>query len=224
MIFTKPARPGLVKTRLMSELTPEEAAKLHMAFLQDLLDRSAEADFERRLAWAVGPQEPLPASRIAAFRQEGADLGQRLFNGLNWALRRFDLVAAVGSDHPELPLAFVEEAFERLASSCDVVLGPASDGGYYLIGVRRSSLHRDLFSEIDWSTSRVRQQTLQRCRDLELRVEELASLEDVDTPDDLRRLAMRLAVGDVPAIPNTRRLLSEWGMIPLPERGERCES
>ncbi len=218
VVFAKAARPGRVKTRLIGELTAEEAARLHGVFLEDILERMKGADFQTRLAWGVGPQERLPPSAFEAFRQKGEDLGERLFEGLSRALTRFELVAAIGSDHPDLPASIVEEAFEKLASSCDVVLGPAADGGYYLIGVTRQSIHRHLFSAIEWSTDRVLNQTLKRCRERGARVEELTSLEDVDTPDDLRRLALRLTQGEGPPSPNTRSLLAEWGMIPVQGR------
>lgn len=221
VIFSKPSLPGLVKTRLLGELTAEGAARLHSAILGDLLERMEDGDFDTRLAWAVGPRETLPASTVGGMRQTGEDLGERLFTGLREILAEFDLVAAVGSDHPDLPAAIVEEGFEKLAAGCDVVLGPAADGGYYLIGVTRKSIHRELFSEIDWSTDRVLLQTLDRCQSLGLRVEELISLQDVDTPDDLRRLARQLAVGGGPPNPNTRSLLAEWGMIPIQGRNER---
>ena len=217
-VFTKPARPGLVKTRLLGELSAEQAAFLHSAFLQDLLERMQVGGFETRLAWAVGAQEALPQSSFEAFRQTGEELGDRLFEGLSAVLTEFELVAAVGSDHPDLPAAVVGEAFERLASGCDVVLGPAADGGYYLVGVKRRTIRRAMFSGIDWSTDRVLQQTLDRCYQLGLSVEELTVLEDVDTPADLRRLASRLAACTGPSSPATRSLLEEWGMIPVPGR------
>ena len=221
VILAKPAQPGRVKTRLLGALTAERAAALHTVFLQDLLERMATADFETRLAWAVGPGEALPCSPVESFRQTGEGLGERLFAALGQTLARFDLAAAIGSDHPDLPLAVVEEAFERLAAGCDVVVGPAVDGGYYLIGVTRQSMHRDLFEGIDWSTDRVLRQTVARCRRLGLEVEELPPLGDVDTPDDLRRLADRLTLGSDPPSPRTRSLLAEWGMIPVQGRTER---
>jgi rSAM/selenodomain-associated transferase 1 len=218
VVFTKPARPGFVKTRLVGELTAERAAQLQGAFLEDLLVRMEGASFQTRLAWAVDSDEPLPRSRMEAFRQEGRDLGERLYSGLSRTLAEFDSVAAIGSDHPDLPETVVVEAFEKLGAGKDVVLGPASDGGYYLIGVTRDSLQRELFSDVEWSTDRVLEQTLERCRSLGARVETLGSLDDVDTPDDLRRLAGRLALGSGPSSPNTKSLLSEWGMIPVQGR------
>ena len=218
VVYTKPARPGLVKTRLLGKLSAQQAASLHSAFLQDLLERMKSAAFETRLAWAVGAQESLPPSSFEAFRQTGEELGDRLFEGLSKVLTEFELVAAVGSDHPDLPAEIVGEAFERLASGCDVVLGPAADGGYYLVGVKRRTIRRAMFSGIDWSTDRVLQQTLDRCHQLGLSVEELTVVEDVDTPADLRRLASRLAACTGPSSSATRTLLEEWGMIPVPGR------
>lgn len=221
VVFTKPSRPGLVKTRLLGELSAERAARLHAVILRDLLERMGDGDFETRLAWAVEAREPLPASPVVGFRQTGEDLGERLFEGLRRTTAEFDLVAAVGSDHPDLPVALVEQAFEKLAAGSDVVLGPAADGGYYLIGITRRSIDRELFSEIDWSTDRVLRQTLDRCQSLGVRVEELMPLQDVDTPEDLRQLAGRLTLGEGPPSPHTRSLLVDWGMIPIQGRTER---
>lgn len=221
VVFTKPARPGAVKTRLVGELTAERAALLHGAFLEDLLARMEGAEFETRLAWAVGHQEPLPRSRYGAFRQTGRDLGERLFSGLNLTLAEFDRAVAVGSDHPGLSETLVDSAFEKLVSGCDVVLGPATDGGYYLIGVRRASIRRGLFEAIDWSTDQVLAQTLERCRVLGAEVEMLIPQEDVDTPDDLKRLARRLARGEEVPSPRTRELLRQWEMMPIQGRTER---
>src|SRR4029077_14050553 len=100
----------------------------------------------------------------------------------------------------------------------DVALGPAEDGGYYLIAVRPGALSRRLFEGIAWSTERVLAQTLERCRELGLRVAMLPMAADVDTPDDLRRLAARLGEepeGGCPACPRTRELLAAWQLLPV---------
>ena len=82
LLFTKPAREGRVKTRLIGDLTPAEAAALHTAFLEDLLDRLSGGIFDLRLAWALDPGEPVPGGPIPGVRQEGEDLGERLFRTL----------------------------------------------------------------------------------------------------------------------------------------------
>jgi len=210
LLFTKPAREGRVKTRLIGDLTAAEAAALHAAFLEDLLDRLQEGDFELRLAWALDPGEEVPAETIPGIRQQGDDLGERLYLALSDAASEAGVVAAVGSDHPTLPLLLVQRAFERAEAGADVVLGPATDGGYYLIALRAAAVRRRLFQEIDWSTERVLAATLARCRELGLAVELLPEASDVDTPEDLRRLAASLAAGDL-GCPRTRGLLAAWG-------------
>jgi uncharacterized protein len=217
LVFTKPAVPGRVKTRLIGALTPVQAADLHAAFLADLLARlQGPASFELAIAWSLVDDEPLPPSRWPALRQEGSDLGERLYNGLAGAAARHSFVAAIGSDHPDLPRERVEEAFALLAEGADVVFGPATDGGYYLVGVRREALSPELFTGIPWSTSEVLGRTLERCRDLRLSPVLLAAGEDVDTPADLARLAAALR-RDGSTCPRTAALLAAWEAVaPLP--------
>lgn len=207
LLFTKPAREGRVKTRLIGDLTAAEAAELHAAFLADLLDRLREGDFELRLAWALDPDEEVPEGPVPGVRQEGNDLGERLYRALSTGDAR--AVMALGSDHPTLPLSLIHRAFETLETpeaGADVVLGPAEDGGYYLIALRACAVHRRLFEDIAWSTDRVLPATLERCRELGLAVELLPEASDVDTPEDLRRLAARMADSDL-GCPRTRDLL-----------------
>ncbi len=229
LLYTKPAVPGRVKTRLFDALSPAEAAALHGAFVEDLLERLAGRDFELWVAWALEPGEEAPATPVPALRhlrQEGADLGERLYRGLATAAREAGgarAVAALGSDHPTVPLATVREAFTRIDAGADVALGPSLDGGYYLIALAPSAVRPDLFEGIDWSTERVLAQTLERVRAAGLEVALLEEASDVDTPDDLRRLGAALAgepgeTGEAGArvaslCPRTRELLSAWGRL-----------
>jgi rSAM/selenodomain-associated transferase 1 len=210
LLFTKPAREGRVKTRLIGDLTPAEAAALHTAFLEDLLDRLRGGSFDLRLAWALDPGEPVPAGPFPGVRQVGENLGERLFRTLSAAAEEAPAVAALGSDHPTLPLEVVHDAFERLEAGADVVLGPAEDGGYYLIALRAAAVVPRLFEGIAWSTDQVFSETVARCRELGLRVELLPQASDVDTPDDLHRLALRMN-GDDLGCPRTRALLDTLG-------------
>ncbi len=212
LLFTKPARAGKVKTRLIGDLTATDAARLHAAFLEDVLARLRGGDFELRIAWALDPEEELPAGPVPGVRQQGSDLGERLYRALSGA--GGGAVAAVGSDHPAIPLELVHRAFAAVEAGADVALGPAEDGGYYLIALRSGvAVSPRLFADIAWSTEQVLPATLERCRELGLRVELLPMASDVDTPDDLRRLAARLAVSDL-GCPRTRDLLVNLGFIP----------
>ena len=212
VLFAKPAVPGRVKTRLIGELSAEEAALLHAAFVDDAVERLRRAPCDLRIAWAVEQGGELPAVGVPAIRQRGADLGERLFHGLSAFAGEHAAVAAIGSDHPDLPLSRVTEAFRRLEAGESVVLGPAEDGGYYLIAVRSDRLRRELFTDIEWSTRRVLEQTIERCRELGLEPSLLEPWADVDQPADLGRLAASLTDGGA-GCPRTRDLLASWGRL-----------
>jgi rSAM/selenodomain-associated transferase 1 len=216
LLFTKPAREGRVKTRLIGDLTPAQAAALHAAFLEDLLDRlraGPREDIELRLAWALDPEEAVPSEPLPGVRQEGRDLGERLYRALSGAAAEAGAVMALGSDHPTLPLEWVHRAFERVESGADVVLGPAEDGGYYLIALRAGAVAPRLFEGIAWSRPQVLAATLDRCRELGLAVELLPEASDVDTPEDLRRLAARMAEEGDLGCPRTWSLLVSLGFL-----------
>ena len=254
LLFTKPARAGRVKTRLVGAplpggadgtVTPERAAALHAAFLGDLagrLRRGVEnGDFRLRLAWALDPAEPLPAlpaelagaADVDAVRQAGDDLGARLHRALADAARDHRSVAAVGSDHPTLPLARVEEAFAAAAHG-RAALGPADDGGYYLIALSAGAATPGLFDGVAWSTGGVLEQTLARCRAAGLEVEILPPGRDVDEGADLARLTALLAESEPtrfgrPAAdgldcPRTRALLASWGCLAAADPGAALET
>jgi uncharacterized protein len=213
LLFTKPARAGRVKTRMIGDLTPVDAARLHAAFLDDLLARLRGGEFELRIAWALESVEEIPAGPVPGVRQQGNDLGERLYRALSAAAASgAGAVAAVGSDHPTIPLELVHRAFAAVESGTDVVLGPAEDGGYYLIALRGGAVSPRLFADIAWSTEQVLPSSLERCRELGLEVELLPTASDLDTPDDLRRLAARMAVSDL-GCPRTRDLLVSLGFI-----------
>jgi rSAM/selenodomain-associated transferase 1 len=209
LLFTKPAKEGRVKTRLIGDLSAAEAAALHAAFLADLLDRLREGDFDLRLAWALEPHEDVPAGPLPGIRQRGDDLGERLYLALSEAAREAAVVGALGSDHPTLPLDLVHLAFARVEAGADVVLGPAADGGYYLIALAAGAVSRRLFEEIAWSTESVFRQTIERAGEIGLDVHRLPVWYDVDDVASLRRLIGDLAAPDhsgYPA-PHTSALL-----------------
>lgn len=212
LLFTKPARAGRVKTRLIGDLTAEQAAQIHAAFLADVLDRLRGGDFEVRIAWALEDGEAVPEGPWPGIRQEGRDLGERLYRALSEA--DAETVAALGSDHPTVSLDLIHEAFARVEAGAGVAIGPAEDGGYYLIALRAGAVSPRLFEGIAWSTERVLPATLERCREVGLKVELLPEASDVDTPEDLRRLAARMAEGDL-GCPRTRELLGAWRRLPV---------
>jgi hypothetical protein len=217
-VFGKRPEPGRVKTRLATVFGPEAAAELHEAMLFDLLETWSSADVlapggRRVLAYAPEDAGPWFDARVsdsfALQPQADGDLGRRMqafFAGEfeDGATR----VVLIGSDAPTLDPTIVISAFLALEGR-DVVLGPATDGGYYLVGSRR--VPPPIFEGVDWSTPDVLGQTLGRVRDAGLSLAVLPPWYDIDTPDDLRMLAghlraIRLAGAD-PRLPRTETLL-----------------
>ena len=197
VIFAKAPIPGEVNTRLCPPLTPDEAATLHGSFILDMLERTKLAvatlqlPFHRYMACA--PSSDLVFFKIMEARQGvrlldqvGEDLGQRLHRtSVDLFANSYKQVIIVGTDVPTLPLSVYQEAFAMLGRS-DVVLGPALDGGYYLIGLKQPT--EKLFTGVPWSTDQVLAGTQQRAKTLGLSVGLTAAWRDVDTIADLQAL------------------------------------
>ena len=197
VIFAKAPVPGEVKTRLCPPLTPDEAATLHGSFVLDMLERTKLAvaklqlPFHRYLACA--PSSELVFFKIMEERQGvrlldqvGADLGQRMHHTfVSLFTKGYERVLLVGTDVPTLPLSVYQDALTLLDKS-DVVLGPALDGGYYLIGLKKPA--EQLFTQVPWSTDQVLAVTQQNAKTLGLSVSLTTAWRDVDTIEDLQAL------------------------------------
>jgi uncharacterized protein len=206
--MAKASTPGRAKTRLVPPLTFDQAAALNTAFLRDVADNLLQA---ARLAPShaglVGYAAYCPRGSEAFFRSilpAGIGLidaalpnfGDCLLHTIREILARGHASAVVlNADSPTLPTEIVLETAALLAQPGDrAVLGPSSDGGYYLLGLKIA--HRRLFEDIAWSTERVAEQTLQRAREIGLDVHRLPVWYDVDDVEDLRRLHGELCGGD----------------------------
>ena len=197
VIFAKAPIPGKVKTRLCPPLTPDEAATLHGSFVLDMLERSKTAvvklklPFDRYLACA--PSSTLVFFKIMEERQGvklidqvGDDLGARMSQTCETMFARgYTRILIVGTDVPSLPLDHYRQALALLETN-DLVLGPALDGGYYLIGLKRMA--PDLFVGIPWSTERVLGLTKEKATNLGLKTALLPPWRDVDRIEDLQAL------------------------------------
>ena len=211
-VFAKWPGPGAVKTRLASARDADWAARVARAFLLDTLGRLAGVDAHRVLAFTPresADQFATVCRHFALLPQGEGDLGQRL---AAFVARQFDegarAVVVVGTDSPTLPVAHVERAFAELEQA-DVVLGPACDGGYYLVGC---GPHRPpLFEGIAWGTQRVLADTVAALADPRWRLAVLPPWYDVDTPADWALLRGHLAAlrraGIDPGVPHTEALL-----------------
>jgi uncharacterized protein len=212
-VFAKEPRPGAAKTRLASETSPHFAARVAEALLLDTLQRFASTEAARYLVFApAGSRASLESFAGGSYQlidQGGGDLGQRLQRFFTTQFAQgAERVVVIGSDSPTLPAPFVSLAFESLASA-DVLLGPATDGGYYMLGCARRV--PPIFTGIDWGAHTVLGDTIVRL-DPRCRLSLLPPWYDVDTLADWQTLcghvkALRQAGVD-PCVPHTEKLCS----------------
>ncbi len=187
-IFARRPVLGTVKTRLAAEIGEVAALTAHIELTEGVLERcvAPEAyDTELWLAGAAEADEPVVARwleryGIAGREQSSGDLGERMRFALE---AKSGPTVLIGSDLLDVDASYIAGALKRLEEA-DVVLGPAEDGGYGLIGALRPV--PELFAGIDWGTSRVFTQTSQCAREAGLRVAVLTTLRDVDTPAEWR--------------------------------------
>lgn len=192
IVFAKRPSPGHVKTRLTPPLSPEDAAGLYHCMLLDILAKTGQMTAVDRLLF-YGQGEGAPeffaetVGERARYPQEGEGLGERLAAAFDRAFGLgYGAVAVIGTDSPHLPAAFIEQAFDLLNDpQVDAVFGPAEDGGYYLLAMKR--LHRELFEGISWSTAEVLDQSLARAAAAGIATALLPLWHDVDTAADLLR-------------------------------------
>jgi hypothetical protein len=191
VLIAKWPSAGRAKRRLASGIGRARAQALARSFLEDTLALIGRAGADR-LVIAYAP--PAARARFAALApqarliaQPAGGFGTRLCGAVEAGLAVGHRVAVIGADSPTLPPAYVRWAFARLEHA-DAVLGPADDGGYYLIGAR-ARLPPDLFARMPWSTARVLRETLRRAAAAGLRVALLPPAYDVDDAASLRRLA-----------------------------------
>jgi len=222
-VFARPILPGQVKTRLARAIGPEAAARLYAAFLEDTWATASAVPGATVTLWVAGdPDHPslrhLPAPRA---RQPEADLGRRMGQALDAGLAQAPVAAVVGSDAPTLPVWLLEAAFAALegrgspdvrgvpaAPPASAALGPAADGGYTLLGVRRP-IPPGVLDGIAWSTETVLAETVARLAPSHGLPRLLAPWYDVDDVDDLRLLRAHLAQTDTNVAPATRRALAD---------------
>jgi uncharacterized protein len=211
-VMAKAPRPGAVKTRLVPPLTPDAAAALSASFLRDITENivlaAQEAPIHGYIAYAPAGHERafdgMLAPGTGLVLADGTAIAETDVRGFGCALlhaaqalfeREHESVCLLNSDSPTLPTALLARAAQILAEPGDrVVLGPAEDGGYYVIGMKAPHVH--LFQNVDWSTDRVATQTRERARALGLPVHELDTWYDVDNASALHRLCREISSAD----------------------------
>lgn len=194
-VFLKFPEPGRVKTRLARELGGKRAAEIYASMLERVFQRCLHplARNEFDVVLFCDPFKPLEDYEryfsdhgFKCRLQKGDDLGARLENAFRVLFGQYSHAIAMGTDCIEMSAEHIKEARDKLLAgvdAADVVVGPAKDGGYFLIGLR--SLRPELFHEIAWSTCAVFEATMARAKSLGLGVAHLATLSDIDTAKDL---------------------------------------
>lgn len=191
LIFTKNAVYGKVKTRLAATVGNDKAFEIYKDLTQHtyavtkqlacdkIVFYSDEIDVDDK--WKSNYQKQL---------QQGNNLGERMANAFDYVFKKkYSKVVIIGSDCPELTGQILNDAFKQL-EKYDVVIGPAADGGYYLLGIKK--LHLQLFENISWSTGEVSDETIKRCYENNFSYFLLPTLHDVDEEKDLKYMkAMR---------------------------------
>ncbi len=195
LFFVKYPVQGQVKTRLAAELGEEVVVELYKNFVLDMLSTIRRLNVPFRICFhpesAGDKVKGWLGEQYAYIAQEGSNLGQRMKNALTQIFEEnFSRAILVGSDIPDLPAAFLIEALQSLESH-HAVIGPGSDGGYYLIGFSKAHFLPEAFDGISWSTESVFQQTIDVLEKHSSNVHILPQWFDIDTPVDLRELINR---------------------------------
>jgi uncharacterized protein len=191
LIFCKAPVAGYVKTRLQAQLGAGQAVAAHLQLTQWTLARTFQLALCQVQLYCAPDihhaffKECRDAYALTLMTQQGGDLGHKMLNAFSAALSHYRQAILIGSDCPSFTAVDLREALLALQNGADVVLAPAEDGGYVLIGLSRPE--QILFENIDWGTEHVFQQTLHRCKQAELHTHELTMQWDVDTLADWER-------------------------------------
>ena len=222
ILFLKAPEKGRVKTRLAASLGEEMVVDLYRCFVEDSIQTIIRGGYEMLIFYDPPSAHPSISQwlgeRHPLLPQNGVDLGERMQNAFRMVFSRGCCAALiVGSDTPDLPGRFYGEALAALRDH-DVVVGPAHDGGYYLIGFRRETFLPDAFVGIAWSAPEVFTRTLVILRNSGRRVHLLPPWWDVDTIEDLRALASRNGDTSFSGSATMTRLGEAYGPAGIPEQ------
>lgn len=216
IVFVKAPKIGRVKTRLTKHLDERSVLKLYKSFAADVIEAVKQRADQLKICYYPAKEESLIKEWLGnAFEyeaQSGRHLGERMKNAFRSTFsENHGKAILVGTDIPELPEAVIDEAFWRMDHGMPVI-GPARDGGYYLIGFRRDRFIDQIFDNMQWSTSRVFSDTLATFEQLNCNVNVLPQCLDIDTYEDLMDLSIRLRTRENRA-KNTTACLRSLGLM-----------
>jgi hypothetical protein len=196
IVFVKYPQPGQVKSRLANDFDSDFAALLYKAFVLDILKCAMKGNWQLQVFF-YPPEKETEIKKMFGndyeYRpQRGTDLGARMKNAFDDCFSEgFKSVVLTGSDFPDLPLKIIEDAFAALDSPYDAVIGPAVDGGYYLIGFKNDKFLPAIFEGITWSTPFILEETIRILKAKNHIPQLIDEWHDIDTGNDLLGLIER---------------------------------
>lgn len=220
ILFVKSPEAEGVKSRLAAALGEQRARQLYRCFVEDLLDSLDRGNYSLRIFFYPLDQQQVLSRWLGSYRfyepQSGGDLGQRMKQAFERCYSEgFEKAILMGSDLPDLPREIIDAGFAALRS-CDAVIGPSLDGGYYLIGIQAAAFLPDLFSGIPWSTEGVLKSTRDILDQKGLKVTLLPPWRDIDTHEDLKALLERHGNTAFAGSRTVRYALSWQGSVSAP--------
>ncbi len=216
LLFVKAPLPGTVKTRLSDRLAPEAILALYKGFVTDLLATLQTTGHDIRIFYDPPDKKDVLVdwlgSGLFLYPQTGSDLGKRMEAAfIETFAAGYTHAVLIGSDIPDLPISILDAALDCL-DRYPAVIGPSTDGGYYLIGFESEGFLKEAFDRITWSTERVFASTMDRFAIHSRQIHVLPRWQDVDTYDDLLDLVRRMRE-QPDRLPDTRRALVESGLL-----------
>ncbi|MGA2331050.1 MAG: TIGR04282 family arsenosugar biosynthesis glycosyltransferase [Syntrophales bacterium] len=192
IMFVRLPEQGQVKSRLAKDLGAEAATNLYRCFVEDLLERFSKEPYRLLIAFHPAEKEremrEMLGDEFSCIPQTGEDLGEKMKLAF---LRCFSegarFVVLIGSDIPDLPARIVDEAFRALGK-CGAVIGPAADGGYYLLGFNRDTFNGNVFPGLPWGTDVVFRKTMEILHKAGMFVHVLPVWRDIDKYEDIAAL------------------------------------
>lgn len=188
IIFIKNATRGKVKTRIAKTVGDDKALEIYQRLLNYTREFAMKIPVSRRLYYSDNiEKDAWEEDYFDKKVQHGEDLGARMQHAIKESLRHHHKAILIGSDCSQLTPAIILKAFDYL-NKYDIVIGPSTDGGYYLIGMK--ACHNELFNNIQWSTEKVLKETMTKAEKLSLKVRTLQTLTDIDHYEDWERYGL----------------------------------
>lgn len=222
IVFLKFPEKGKVKTRLSRDLDTDFVFELYKAFISDLAEKLQPVRNTCFFVWPLEQTEEkikvlenLIGHGLHFYAQQGDHLGDRMANAFETVFDEgCEQAVLIGTDIPEITTDIILNAFEMLEKKASVigpsaVIGPSTDGGYYLIGFQKSGFSKSIFDSIEWSTRQVLSRTIAGMKQQGLVCSFLPELDDIDTIEDLKALALRCKKENTVGL-QTRKCLSNY--------------